>query len=209
MKRDHVSAQPGNWLGAIALLSFFLAFVDDARSNAQAPVDKSSGWPPVVPSDSSNWSDTANRDFQNYCLRCHGNDFTGAEFHKQDRHIPDFTDRLWQNGRANAQLFESIKDGKGSRMPPFEDRLDDERVRNLVRLVRSKVIAASPAISRSAIRVSRPRLSPSDFERRFAELEIELETLQKQFRETSNATRKSETLKTFVRPREASQGGDP
>jgi len=94
-------------------------------------------------------------------------------------------------------------------MTSLKDRQDDERVRNLVRLVRSRVKATSPATSRSAILVSRPRLSPVDFERRFAELEVELDTLQKQFREITNATRKSELLKTFVRPRGSSPGGDP
>lgn len=191
MKRDHVSAQPGNWLGPISLLSFLFLFADDAQSNAQMPTDAAPRGSPVTPVEASNWIEAANRDFRQFCARCHGSDFTGGEFRDRDRRIPNFTDRSWQNRRSDAQLIESIKDGKGSRMPSFDDRLDEERIQNLVRLVRNQVNAAASAASRRAIRVPRIRLSPADFERKFAELEDEFEVLQKQFREIVAGRKKS------------------
>ncbi len=147
------------------------------------PTDAALRGSPVMPVEASSWAETAKRDFRQFCARCHGSDFTGGEFRDRDRRIPNFTDRSWQNSRSDAQLIESIKDGKGSRMPSFDDRLNEEQMQNLVRLVRNQVSATGSATSRRAIRVPRIRLSPADFERKFAELEDEFEALQKQFRE--------------------------
>ena len=51
--------------------------------------------------------------------------------------IPDFTLRAWQEGRSDPQLLISVLDGKGTRMPPFRDKLTRDQARDLVALVRS------------------------------------------------------------------------
>jgi len=51
--------------------------------------------------------------------------------------IPDFTSVSWQARRTDAQLMESITNGKGPEMPPFSEEISKGEARGLVVLVRS------------------------------------------------------------------------
>jgi mono/diheme cytochrome c family protein len=123
--------------------------------------------------------DAARRQYRQYCARCHDNDFSGSGWRRLDRKIPDFTDRSWQESRTDAQLLVSILDGKGTRMPGFNGKLDEPQGRDLVRLIRS---------------VQPPRLvtaeMATDFSKRYGELLKELEKLRKEFRELSGVRTK-------------------
>jgi mono/diheme cytochrome c family protein len=110
------------------------------------------------------------------CASCHGTDFTGSVLREKGRDIPDFTDRQWHSHRTDAKLVVSILEGKGTRMPPFAQRLSEPEARALVSLIRQA--NATPLANAGA--------EPSDFETRFAELSREMETLKKQFHELDN-----------------------
>ena len=51
--------------------------------------------------------------------------------------IPDFTDPDWQAQRSDAQLVASIRDGKGTTMPPAGDDITEAQARVLVNHVRT------------------------------------------------------------------------
>src|SRR5262245_12317831 len=60
--------------------------------------------------------------FQAKCAKCHGQDGKGTEKYKKEGQ-KDFTDASWQKTRADAQLVESITNGKGDFMPPWKGKL--------------------------------------------------------------------------------------
>jgi mono/diheme cytochrome c family protein len=123
----------------------------------------------------------AARFFRGHCAKCHGGDFTGAESRDSTPEIPDFTSGAWQKSRSDAQLLVSILNGKGKRMPPQHGRLDRDEARAMVAFIR-QVGHARPA----------PTTAADDFERRFAELQQQLDELREQYRRLVEAAEKEE-----------------
>ncbi len=70
--------------------------------------------------------------FRQICMKCHGADGTGSRVRRRYSEIPDFTNASWQARRTDAELTESILDGKVSAMPPLGDDVGEEQVRGLV-----------------------------------------------------------------------------
>jgi mono/diheme cytochrome c family protein len=112
--------------------------------------------------------------YRKHCQRYHEPDGTGQ--HDRLPGIPNFRDRVWHRGRNDFALAASILDGKGTRMPPFSERLDGWQVRELVVYLRG--------FAPDAIAASRAGISwDGDFEARFRQLKQELDDLQRQFKE--------------------------
>jgi mono/diheme cytochrome c family protein len=111
--------------------------------------------------------------YRQYCLICHGADGHGQEIRASMPAIPDFSNRVWQEGASNAQCGVSILDGKGTLMPAFRGRLTDADVQDLTAYVRAFGPVRAPAAPAGA----------SDFEKRFRQLEEEWDELQKQMRD--------------------------
>jgi hypothetical protein len=87
--------------------------------------------------------------------------------------IPDLSNSKQQQRRTDHQFLVSILDGKGAHMPGFADKLNPEQARQLVEFIRS----FGPNASRQKA------TSTGDFQKRFRELQKELDDLRKQFRE--------------------------
>jgi mono/diheme cytochrome c family protein len=119
--------------------------------------------------------------YRRRCASCHGDDFTGAEARALHPEIPDFTLAAWQKRRSDAQLLVSILDGKGKSMPPQHHRLNRDQARALVAYVRPAGPVAPPAPA-----------ADDDFERRFAELQQQLEELREQYRRLVEAAEKQQ-----------------
>jgi cytochrome c553 len=198
MKGHDVRAQPVIWLGFISLIGLCALLSDRQPLDAQPPIDDSPRGMPMETDQSSDRTAAAIRDFRYFCTRCHGDDFTGGEMRNAGWHIPNFTDGLWQNNHSDAKLIESIKDGKGSRMPAFDDRLNDEQMRNLVRLIRRQGRAPSRTASPGANRNPVTQTDPTEFEQKFNELKKELAALQQQFHELANNPGKSAVPKRRI-----------
>jgi mono/diheme cytochrome c family protein len=107
--------------------------------------------------------------FRQRCQSCHQSDGTG-----NGADAPDFTNDRWHKGRTDAQLLVSILDGKGDGMPAFRGKVTDGQARELVTLTRSFAKNGAAAAE--------------DFASRFRQLQVELATLQKQFRELAVPT---------------------
>jgi mono/diheme cytochrome c family protein len=114
--------------------------------------------------------------YRRECLKCHGADGTGSAPREGIPRVPDFTSRAWQERRSDAQLRASILEGKGSEMPAYRGKVNEQQAQDLVPFVRA--FAGVPA----AKRASGP---PGNFEQRIRELNGQLEELQMQFRELS------------------------
>jgi cytochrome c oxidase cbb3-type subunit 3 len=70
--------------------------------------------------------------YSSKCAGCHGPDGSG-----NISSAPNFTDAEWQASRTDAQLAESIKNGKGKIMPAWGKQLSDAQITELVQHVRS------------------------------------------------------------------------
>jgi len=70
------------------------------------------------------------------CGGCHGQDGKGSARLKE-RGIPDFTDAGWQKNHTDAQIRESIENGKGRIMQAWKDKLAPEDITELVAKIRS------------------------------------------------------------------------
>jgi cbb3-type cytochrome c oxidase subunit III len=72
--------------------------------------------------------------FKQKCAMCHGADGKGYAALK----TPDFTDPKVQASLTDAQIIETIKNGRpGTAMPPFKDSLSDDQIASLVKYIRS------------------------------------------------------------------------
>jgi hypothetical protein len=113
------------------------------------------------------------------CVKCHKADGVGSK--TRSTTVPDFTRPAWQRERSDHQLRISIRDGKGSDMPSFADRLNDKDLDALVTLVRG----FAPTIRRAERKPNNP-----DFEERFRQLESEWEKMRREFWELNEAESK-------------------
>jgi mono/diheme cytochrome c family protein len=126
----------------------------------------------------------ARRQYRQLCARCHGDDLAGGEWRAEGREIPDFTRAAFHKGRTDAELRVSILEGKGTQMPTFAGKVSEEQSRDLVRLIRG----ANPE------RTTTAPADATELDRRFAELEKEMEALRKEFKEIERARRKAQPM---------------
>jgi len=113
--------------------------------------------------------------YRQYCLTCHGTDGQGRELKAVMPTIPDFSSAAWQKAVSNPQLVVGILDGKGTLMPAFRGRVDDEQAQDLAAYIR----AFGP------VQAAPPPAVADDFERRFRDLQEQWNELQRQLRELS------------------------
>lgn len=74
--------------------------------------------------------------FGSKCALCHGKDGAGISTWKA-KGQPDLRDPGWQKSHTNAQIAESIRNGKGKYMPAFKEKLTDQEIEALVGQIRS------------------------------------------------------------------------
>jgi mono/diheme cytochrome c family protein len=74
--------------------------------------------------------------YKSKCAMCHGPDGKGTQAMK-GKGQPDFTTAEFQKSRTDAQLSESISNGKGKLMPAFKGKVSDGDIAGLVRQIRS------------------------------------------------------------------------
>ncbi len=123
--------------------------------------------------------------YQKHCAKCHGADGAGKSARAAMPDIPDFTKAAWQ-GRRDAKILASILDGKGDDMPAFRRRINEDQARELTALIR----AFAPTMEKPNPDKPKAPVAPNNLEDEFRRLQIELEELQKQFRELSNSSAK-------------------
>ncbi len=92
------------------------------------------------------------------CANCHGDRAQGAVkagtelsiiTERGGKQPPDLTDKFWDHGSTDVAIFTAVKKGiPSSMMPPFEGRLSDGEIRNVVAYVRS--LSSSGAVAPTA-----------------------------------------------------------
>lgn len=78
----------------------------------------------------------ANAIFSGKCALCHGADGKGTPTWRA-KGQPDFTSAKFQSSHTDAQIFNSITNGKGNFMPAWKEKLSEDERKALVRKVRS------------------------------------------------------------------------
>lgn len=71
--------------------------------------------------------------FSEQCASCHGKDGKGMTAQGS----PNLTDDIWLYGGAKAAIIESIRTGRGGKMPQWVDRLDPVTIKSLAVYVHS------------------------------------------------------------------------
>jgi cytochrome c oxidase cbb3-type subunit III len=82
--------------------------------------------------------------FNNHCSACHGQDARG-----QASLFPDLRDESWQWGRDEAQLAQTITNGRQAVMPPWQAVLNDDGVAQMAEFVLA--LGSSTAAAESEI----------------------------------------------------------
>jgi mono/diheme cytochrome c family protein len=76
--------------------------------------------------------------FTNACSRCHGQDGAGGLQLWEGGPAPrNFHDHEFQKSRTDEELKQTIRNGKGTGMPPFGSTFDDAQLAALVAQIRS------------------------------------------------------------------------
>lgn len=88
------------------------------------------------------------------CANCHGTSAKGAVkegfeisiiTERGGKQPSDLTDRIWDHGSTDSRIFSVIKKGiPAAMMPPFEGRLSDSEIRNVVGYLRSLATPLQP-----------------------------------------------------------------
>jgi ubiquinol-cytochrome c reductase cytochrome b subunit len=75
--------------------------------------------------------------YRAYCLACHDADGRGQTARKAMPELSDFTDSKWQDAHTDAELKQSILNGKGKFMLPMKDKLSPADAEQMVSYVRA------------------------------------------------------------------------
>jgi cytochrome c oxidase cbb3-type subunit 3 len=75
--------------------------------------------------------------FRHRCVECHDDDGRGESMRADFPRIPDFTDRRWQALRSDAELAQSILEGRAKAMPRMKNKLGSVDVSRIVAFVRA------------------------------------------------------------------------
>ena len=78
--------------------------------------------------------------FQKYCRFCHGDEAKGnGPQAPEGSHPPDLTDRTWDHGSTDADIFAVIKNGVGPKfdMKAYNSKLTPQEMWSLVNYLRS------------------------------------------------------------------------
>jgi len=113
--------------------------------------------------------------YRRFCVACHDVDGHGSAVRAQMPGIPDFGSPVWQQRRSDSQVTTTILEGKGTAMPTFRGKLDEEEVRNLLAHLRTL----------APISTSATKEPPTDFKQRFQRLQQEMDNLNRQYRALS------------------------
>ena len=91
----------------------------------------------VVPESESMQTNTNARTlYSKHCATCHGNDGRAKTFKGKLKHARDLTDADWQARVSDERIFNSINNGRGSKMPGFEKKLSESQINALTGYVR-------------------------------------------------------------------------
>ena len=123
--------------------------------------------------------------YRQYCQRCHDQNGSGDRGRSHADKIPDFRSAAWHGKKSDATLAVSILEGKGSVMPAFGERLNQDQAQKLVAFIRALEPRSEHAEQSTA---PKSRNAAGDFDKRFGELKMQIEELRKQYYELSRSS---------------------
>jgi mono/diheme cytochrome c family protein/uncharacterized membrane protein len=126
---------------------------ESASSKGPEPTASSPPTPAAKPAVEPAARGQANRNlFRQHCVKCHGTDGTGSRMRRRLPGIPNFAEAAWQARQSDADLLDSILDGKGEKMPSFRAKLNEDQARSLVAYLRA--FAAATGTAEHALRAT-------------------------------------------------------
>ena len=74
--------------------------------------------------------------YSKHCASCHGKDGRSKTFKAKLNHARNLTEQGWQDAVSDERIFNSIANGRGSKMPAFAKKMTEAEIDSLVLLVR-------------------------------------------------------------------------
>ena len=74
--------------------------------------------------------------YKSMCASCHGKDGRAKTFKAKFNSARNLTDASWQERVTNERIFNSIMNGRGSKMPAYGKKLSEAEIESLVAHVR-------------------------------------------------------------------------
>jgi mono/diheme cytochrome c family protein len=74
--------------------------------------------------------------FVRHCANCHGRDGRSKTPKGRQTHARNIADAGWQNDVSDERIFNSINNGRGTKMPRFDKKLSESEIDQLVSYVR-------------------------------------------------------------------------
>ncbi|MDT4897098.1 MAG: hypothetical protein QOH25_2175 [Acidobacteriota bacterium] len=112
----------------VVVILFFVGWLNGARSAGAAIESKSN---------SAQGAREAAAIFRSKCASCHGKDGRAKTLKAKFNSARDLTDAGWQERVTDERIFNSIANGRGSKMPAYGEKLSDAQIESLVAHVRS------------------------------------------------------------------------
>jgi quinol-cytochrome oxidoreductase complex cytochrome b subunit/mono/diheme cytochrome c family protein len=107
-----------------------------------APASPEPQGPPAPPSEAVTQAPA--QAYRVYCLACHDKDGTGKTIRDARPTVPEFNDKIpnfadaaWQKTQSDAELKQSILDGKGKFMLPMKSKLSEAEAKAMVAYLRA------------------------------------------------------------------------
>lgn len=110
----------------LALLPGMLALTGAANADRPRSQNRNTGAEPMSTAEI----------YGKHCASCHGKDGRAKTFKSKFIHARDFTAAKWQESISDEHLFNSIINGKGSKMPAWGKKLSETEINALVTYVR-------------------------------------------------------------------------
>jgi mono/diheme cytochrome c family protein len=74
--------------------------------------------------------------YSKHCATCHGKDGRSKTLKAKLNHARNLTEPGWQEAVSDERIFNSIANGRGSKMPAFAKKMTEAEIDSLVSLVR-------------------------------------------------------------------------
>ena len=110
----------------IVVILFFVGWLSAGRSAGAA-----------IENNSAQGAREAAALFKSKCATCHGKDGRAKTFKAKFNSARNLTDASWQERVTDERIFNSIANGRGSKMPAYGEKLSDAQIESLVAHVRS------------------------------------------------------------------------
>jgi len=131
-------AENANWkAGSLMLLSLVFCLFSLAIGQEQHPANEGKSLKNPIQSDESSIAE-GRKVYLRHCASCHGQSGKGDGSMALAGGTPsNLVDETWDHGSSDGEIFVVIRDGTGSDMESYKDKLTEKQIWQIVNFLRS------------------------------------------------------------------------